>query len=147
MKATTVFVAGRPRLTRPLHGLARRLGAVGRPLSGTRWLPMYALLRHIGRSSGTAYATPVVAFRAADEFVIPLPFGDVTQWARNLFASGSGRLRRGGQDFQVVEPRIVVLEEARAILPPVVTTIARLTGLRQFVIVRLAESAEVSRIV
>jgi deazaflavin-dependent oxidoreductase (nitroreductase family) len=106
------------------------------PLAGTRWFPYYAILRHTGRTSGKAYATPVVARPTPDGFLIPLPFGDATQWARNLFAAGGGTLRYAGREQRIAEPRIVDREVGGAHLPRVVRFVAGRLGLRQYVLVR-----------
>jgi len=130
------FEAGRPRISGPIRRLARPLEPIAMPMAGTRWLPLWAIVRHTGRTSGKAYATPVVALRAADGFIIPLPFGDATQWAKNLFAAGGGSIRSGGREHQIGEPSIVDREDAGAQLPPLVRFLARRLGLRQFVLVR-----------
>jgi deazaflavin-dependent oxidoreductase (nitroreductase family) len=133
---STTFEAGRPRISRPIRAIARPLGPIARPIAGRRWFPFYAVLHHAGRTSGRAYATPVVALRTPDGFVVPLPFGDATQWARNLFAAGGGALTFAGRDYPIAKPRVVDREEARAHLPAFVRFLASRLGLRQFVIVR-----------
>ena len=132
----TTFDAGAPRLSGPIRRIARPLGPLARPIAGRRWFPFYAVLHHTGRTSGTAYATPVVALRTPDGFIVPLPFGDATQWARNLFASGSGSLTFAGRRYRIFEPRVVDRDAARAVLPAVVRFLAARIGLRQFVLVR-----------
>ena len=77
-----------------------------------------------------------MALRTDEGFIIPLPFGDATQWAKNLFAAGGGSLRSAGRDHQIDEPRIVDGEAAAAHLPPLIRFLARRLGLRQFVLVR-----------
>jgi deazaflavin-dependent oxidoreductase (nitroreductase family) len=104
-------------------------------MSGSRWLPLWAILRHTGRTSGKAYATPVVALATADGFIIPLPFGDATQWAKNLLAARGGSIRSVGREHQIGDPRIVDLEGAVG-LPPLVRFAAARLGIRQFVLVR-----------
>jgi deazaflavin-dependent oxidoreductase (nitroreductase family) len=86
----------RPR-TNPLRALSLLIEPIARPLAGSRWLPLWAVLQHTGRTSGKAYRTPVVTFRTDRGFVIPLPFSDQTQWAKNLLASGTGSLRWKGR--------------------------------------------------
>ena len=130
------FAAGRPRFSRPIRRLAKPLGPMARPIAGTRWLPLWAILRHTGRTSGTAYATPVVALRTSDGFIVPLPFGDATQWAKNLFAAGGGSIRSAGHEHHVGDPRIVEGEAAAAHLPWLVRILAGRLGLRQYVLVR-----------
>jgi deazaflavin-dependent oxidoreductase (nitroreductase family) len=133
------FEAGRPRISGPIRALARPLGPLALPLAGKRWFPFYAILRHTGRTSGKAYSTPVVALRTPDGFIIPLPFGDATQWARNLFAAGGGLLRWAGDDHEIRDPQIVDRDMV-ADLPGLVRFLSRRLGLRQFVRVRRISS-------
>lgn len=130
------FDAGRPRFSGPIRRLAKPFGPMARPIAGTRWFPLWAILRHTGRTSGTAYATPVVALRTGDGFIVPLPFGDATQWAKNLFAAGGGSIRSAGGEYQIADPQIVDGEAAAVHLPPLIRFLARRLGLRQYVLVR-----------
>jgi deazaflavin-dependent oxidoreductase (nitroreductase family) len=135
-----------PDAARPTSGfdLPRRLaiafGPVSRPLAGRRWFRLWGVLHHVGRSSGTPYATPVVARRIPGGFIIPLPFGERTQWLRNLDAAGSARIRWNGGDFQVVEPRVVALDDVLTSFRPVERAIMRRARSR-FVRVDDSESA------
>jgi deazaflavin-dependent oxidoreductase (nitroreductase family) len=133
---STDFVAGRPRRSGPIRAIARPFGPIATRVAGTRLFPLWAILRHSGRTSGKAYATPVVALHTPDGFLIPLPFGDATQWARNLFAAGGGSIRFAGREYQIVEPQIVDRDAAAAYLPLPFRFIAGRLGLRQFVTVR-----------
>jgi deazaflavin-dependent oxidoreductase (nitroreductase family) len=128
-------VAGHPHRSGPIRRLARPFGPIAVRLSGSRWFPLWAILRHTGRTSGKAYATPVAALATRDGLIIPLPFGDATQWAKNLLAAGRGSIRLAGREHQIAEPRIVDREEAAA-MPPVVRFAAARLGIRQFVLVR-----------
>jgi len=136
MNASTKFHAGRPRLSGPIRRLSRPLGPLALPLAGRRWFPYYAILRHTGRTSGRAYSTPVVARPTPDGFLIPLPFGDATQWARNIFAAGGGSIRRAGREYQIGEPQVVDREVGAAHLPRPLRFVAGWLGLRQYVLVR-----------
>ena len=60
-------------------------------------VPPFAMLHHIGRTSGKAYATPIMVFRRGDGFVICLTYGERTDWLRNLNAGGGGALDYGGE--------------------------------------------------
>ena len=80
----------------------------------------------------------MVALRVRDGFLIPLPFGDRTQWAKNLFAAGGGGLRSRGHEHRIAEPEVVTTESVAAELPLLVRTATRAFGLRQFVRVRVA---------
>lgn len=137
---STDFVAGHPVRSGPIRRLARSFGPIASRVAGSRWFPLWAILVHTGRTSGTAYSTPIVALHTPDGFMIPLPFGDATQWAKNLFAAGGGSLRSGGRDHQIVEPRIVDGDAAAAYLPLPLRFMAGRLGLRDYVIVRRVSS-------
>jgi len=71
-----------------------------------------AILRHVGRTSGKPYQTPVTAVAAADGFVIALPYGPTTDWVKNLLAAGSATLVHDGQTHLVDHPEVVPLAQA-----------------------------------
>src|SRR5262247_782864 len=48
----------------------------------------YAVVRHVGRRSGRAYATPVWAASRGDDVLIALILGTETDWCRNVRAAG-----------------------------------------------------------
>lgn len=71
-----------------------------------------SVIRHRGRSSGRTYATPVVAERVGDGFVVPLPYGTEVDWLRNVAAAGTATITSDGQSFSVGAPEIVDAAEA-----------------------------------
>jgi hypothetical protein len=48
----------------------------------------------------------------ADGFVIPMPFGDATNWASNVIAAGGATIRWAGADHHVADPRVIRKDEA-----------------------------------
>jgi deazaflavin-dependent oxidoreductase (nitroreductase family) len=62
----------------------------------------YAALRHVGRKSGRPYVTPLAAEPVGGGFVIPLLYGEDTDWCRNLLAAGKGALAGGCGRWHVV---------------------------------------------
>ena len=66
-----------------------------------------AVIRHTGRRSGKSYATPVVADRVANGFILPLPYGTGVDWLRNVIAAGRATVTVGGETFDVTEPEII----------------------------------------
>jgi deazaflavin-dependent oxidoreductase (nitroreductase family) len=107
----------------------RRGGASGRPvvqrafepvakaLAGTRWMPLWAVVHHRGRRSGTAFQTPIAIVPAGDPglILISLPWGRDTNWARNVVAAGGATLTWRGRDIRLVDPRIVDGAEAASV--------------------------------
>jgi hypothetical protein len=51
--------------------------------------------------------TPLVAEPVEGGFAIPLPYGDDTDWCRNLVAAGNGTLDLQGETILILNPRVV----------------------------------------
>ncbi|MDZ4265835.1 MAG: nitroreductase [Mycobacterium sp.] len=92
-----------------------------------------SVIRHTGRRSGKSHATPVVADRVADGFVIPLPYGTGVDWLRNSLAAGRATLTVGGQTFDVVNPQILGATSAAPQLSPQRRRVYRRFGIDHFV--------------
>jgi deazaflavin-dependent oxidoreductase (nitroreductase family) len=100
------------RLREPLRRLIAVTNPILRPLAGTRWFRLWGVIHHEGRKTGRPYATPVVVRPTADGFVIPMPFGDATNWASNVIAAGGATIRWAGADRRVTDPRVITGDEA-----------------------------------
>jgi deazaflavin-dependent oxidoreductase (nitroreductase family) len=89
------------------------------PLLGTfAWLvPPLAVVHHVGRRTGRAYRTPVVAFRSDAGIVIPMTYGRDVDWARNIIGAKGCELERSGRRVTLRNPRIVGFDRARRRLP------------------------------
>ena len=68
-----------------------------------------SVIRHRGRTSGRAYATPVGAVATEDGFVIALPYGSRSNWVRNVLASGAATIVHEGHTYEVDRPELVAL--------------------------------------
>lgn len=85
-------------------------------LAGKRY--WYAsVLQHTGRRSGKRYSTPIVADRAGDQFVIPLPYGTQVDWVRNVLTAGRATVTSRGTTYDVVEPELIDATQALPLLP------------------------------
>src|ERR671935_2621394 len=76
-------------------------------LAGTRLLPLYGVIEHRGRRSGKAFHTPVVVRPTDDGFVVPMPWGERTDWYRNVRAAGGCVIRWKGRDYALAEPEVM----------------------------------------
>ena len=90
-------------------------------------IPPFAILRHQGRRSGTAYRTPIMAFhdRATSGYVVALTYGPEAEWVKNVLAAGSCSLERSGHTVQLTAPRLIGVAEAAPSLPTPVRWILR----------------------
>jgi len=86
-------------------------------LAGRRWFPVWAIVHHRGRKSGTGYATPIAIIPTIDKNVIliGLPWGAKTNWARNVVAAGEAGLTWKGREHRAVAPRIITRADAVAL--------------------------------
>ena len=84
---------------------------VARRLAGTRLMPVWALVEHVGRRSGRRYTTPVAVIPAAGTFYIGLPWGRESDWVRNLRAAGGGTMVWKGRTYDVSDPTFVDKDE------------------------------------
>ncbi|MBS9534412.1 nitroreductase family deazaflavin-dependent oxidoreductase [Mycobacterium sp. M1] len=85
-----------------------------RPVSG--FVPLWSIVEHTGRRSGTTYRTPVSMFRTPDGVAVLLPYGTDRDWVKNLTAAGGGRVKFSGRTFAVTDPRIVDTTDAAGLL-------------------------------
>jgi deazaflavin-dependent oxidoreductase (nitroreductase family) len=128
----------RSRVGEAMRTIIRGAAPLARPVAGTRWFPLWAVLEHRGRKSGRAYATPVLARRAPDGFVIPLPWGERTQWLKNVVAAGGATVRWKGTDHALVDPVIIDVDEASAQFYRIQRFLMKRSGLRTCVRLRTA---------
>ena len=123
-----VRIAMRP-MTRVLNPLIRKF-------AGRRHFRMAAEIRHVGRKSGRAYVTPAGARVSGDVAVIPLTFGNQSDWAKNVRAAGGCSLKVNGEEYTAVAPQFVDRRDAGPLLKsafgPVERAGFRLLGIKQY---------------
>ena len=94
-----------------------------------------AQIRHTGRRSGRPYVTPASARLRADVIVIPLTFGNQSDWVRNIVAAGRCSIRLDGQDYEASEPRFLSRGQAGELIKPMFSPMERASfrvlGIRQ----------------
>jgi deazaflavin-dependent oxidoreductase (nitroreductase family) len=114
-----------PRRSQPPARLIRASAPLAWALAGRPWFPLWAVVRHRGRSSGKPYATPVaiIPTRSQVTFLIGLPWGPSTNWAQNVLAAGGATLVWRGREIEVTNPRLagteVAVEQARPLFRPI----------------------------
>jgi len=128
-------VAPAPFVRIVVRPMTRVLNPLVGKLAGRRSFPMAAQIRHVGRRSGRHYITPAGARLSGDTIVIPLTFGNRSDWAQNVRAAGGCAIRLAGRDYVATEPQFIRVEDAqpliRSAFSPFVRTSFRLLGIRQ----------------
>jgi deazaflavin-dependent oxidoreductase (nitroreductase family) len=133
-----VRIAMRP-LTRILNPLMRKV-------AGRRHVRMAAEVRHVGRRSGRAYVTSAGARVHGDVAMIPLTFGNQSDWAKNVRAAGGCSLRVNGQEYTAVAPEFVDRGDAGPLLKsafgPVERAGFRVLGIKQYLRLRVVPTGQ-----
>src|SRR5918994_5172441 len=106
----------RPFTTRVFNRLSRHFAG---------WMPMFGIIEHVGRNTGTAYRTPMNVFRDRDGWVFALTYGSDVQWVKNVLAAGRCALVTRGKRHQLVNPHVFVDPSRR----PMPTPVRQLLGL------------------
>jgi deazaflavin-dependent oxidoreductase (nitroreductase family) len=151
MNASDTQAAGTPVVVRPSRLVAAVMGPlttvlnpVMRKLAGRRHMRMAAEIRHVGRRSGRSYVTPAGARLTGDTFVIPLTFGNQSDWSRNVRAARGCTIKLEGTEYRAVQPQLADRDQAapvvRAAFGPVERAMFRVLGIRQYLLLRLADS-------
>ena len=106
------------------------------PLMGTfAWLvPPLAVVHHVGRKSGRRYRAPVIAFSAADAFVIPMTYGRDVDWARNIIRARGCEVQQMGRRHALRNPRIVDFKHAEPHLPALARPLLRVADFPGYVL-------------
>ena len=95
--------------------------------------PMYyGVIHHVGRRSGRAYSTPVVAKLTTDGIIIPLPYGSDTDWCRNVLAAGRAELTLQGTEYAVEHPLIVDEATAAPLVPAATARVWHQMGIDKY---------------
>jgi deazaflavin-dependent oxidoreductase (nitroreductase family) len=77
-----------------------------------------SVIRHVGRRSGRTYQTPVVAVQHGDSFLIALPYGQRTDWLKNVLDKGSAAIVTNGHTYEVDQPEVIPMAEATGYFRP-----------------------------
>lgn len=115
-----IFVVGMRAKSPPVLNTVRKISRATHPMvlktagqAGTST----SVIRHVGRSSGRDYETPVSALTTEDGFLIALPYGPNTDWLKNVLARGSATIVDQGTTYTVEAPEVVPVSEAEPDLP------------------------------
>ena len=109
-------------------------------LAGRRFTPVIARVHHVGRRSGKPYVTSTGADVAGNTIVIPLSFGNRSDWARNVRAAGQCVVQLGGKRYRATQPQFVDAAVAKPVVGQSFNAINRfsfrLFGIRQYLFLR-----------
>jgi deazaflavin-dependent oxidoreductase (nitroreductase family) len=97
-----------------------------------------SIIRHVGRTSGRTYETPVDTIPARDGVLIALPYGTRSDWLRNVLAADSATIVSQGESFDVDQPIIATTAEVADHIPARTRRTLRIFGVTECVHLRRA---------
>ena len=106
--------------------------------AGSSYSPI-SIIWHVGRRSGTLYATPVIAKPFGNQFLFALPYGHNVDWYRNILAAGWGTVVSNGKEYPVERPEPLDVKADASGLPFALRMIVRLVGVQHFIQMRSAQ--------
>jgi deazaflavin-dependent oxidoreductase (nitroreductase family) len=96
-------------------------------------MPVIGIVHHRGRDTGRPYSTPLgIRPAVTGGFVMPLTFGEVAGWYRNIVAAGSCVITWRGADRMVASPVIVDRATALPAFPRYERLALRAIGINEF---------------
>jgi deazaflavin-dependent oxidoreductase (nitroreductase family) len=126
--------------TRFLWVLKNTLNRVTAPLARSGHGP-FALIRHVGRTSGKSYETPVILVKVAEGFVAELTYGERVNWYRNSVAAGRCVVVYRGREFTVTGIEPCSIERGLNAYPAPFRLILKAGGRKQFRLLRADTAA------
>jgi deazaflavin-dependent oxidoreductase (nitroreductase family) len=120
----------------PVPRAFRKVGRTVNPVivPMARRVPPLAVIHHVGRRSGRAYQTPVMAFPTAEGWVVALVYGDDVQWLQNARRPGGVALTRSGERHQVSQVRQLDAVTGAPLLPAWTRAVMRPARVRGYVL-------------
>jgi deazaflavin-dependent oxidoreductase (nitroreductase family) len=106
--------------------------------AGSAYSPI-SIIRHLGRRSGTSYATPIIVEPVGDTFLFALPYGSKVDWYRNVLAAGRGTLIWHGKVYPVESPQPLPAGTGLHAFPFILRLIVRIMGVQHFIQMKSSE--------
>ena len=128
-------MAGRTIRKQYLWVLKNTLNRLTVPLATSRFGP-FSLVRHVGRTSGKSYATPLILAVVPEGFVAELTYGENVDWYRNIVAAGECVVVHRGKAYRITGISRCTAERGRNAFPPPFRQILRATGRTEFRLLR-----------
>lgn len=101
--------------------------------------PLMGVIHHTGRTSGTAYQTPVMLFRRDDRLVVALTYGPEVDWVRNVLAAGGCVVHTRGHDLTAREPRLTRDDTVGVSLPAPVRSLLPRLRVHDFLVMHIRD--------
>jgi deazaflavin-dependent oxidoreductase (nitroreductase family) len=118
-----------------MRPLTKVLNPVSVRMAGSPGFRMAGRIRHVGRRSGTEYVTPIGARVKDGTVLIPLTFGNQSDWVRNVRAAGRATVEVRQRTYEMGPPEFLNWPEARHVVRgnfPLARGAFKVLGIKQF---------------
>jgi deazaflavin-dependent oxidoreductase (nitroreductase family) len=118
-----------------MRPLTQFLNPLSLRMAGGPGFRMAGRIHHVGRRSGSEYVTPVGARLKHGEILIPLTFGNRSDWVRNVRVAGGAIVEVRGHSYQIGAPEFLNWTEGRPVVRdyfPVARGVFKTLGIKQF---------------
>jgi hypothetical protein len=82
-----------------------------RRIAGRRHFHLAAKIHHVGRRSGARHVTPSNARLDKTHIIVPLTFGNRSDWCRNVLAAGGCTVHLGVYSHEAADPMLYWRDE------------------------------------
>jgi deazaflavin-dependent oxidoreductase (nitroreductase family) len=126
-----------------MRPLTKMLNPVSVKMAGRPGFRMAGRLHHVGRRSGAYYVTPVGARIRGDHVLMPLTFGNQSDWVRNVRAAGGATVEVNRRSYGVGAPEFLYWADARPIVRyffPFARGVFKMLGIKQFLYAPVIET-------
>ncbi|GAA2653207.1 PNPOx family protein [Paractinoplanes durhamensis] len=101
----------------------------------------FALVRHVGRTSGASYETPLLLARIDGDFVAELTYGPRVAWHRNVVAAaGRCQVVAGGRIYEIDRVEVLPAGDGLRAFGNPAAVVLRLLRRRDFRLLVVARS-------
>jgi deazaflavin-dependent oxidoreductase (nitroreductase family) len=96
----------------------------------------FALVRHVGRKTGTRYETPLLLARTGDGFVAELTYGPDVAWYRNVEAAGRCVVLVHGVEHEIGRIEVLPAEQGRRAFGALASLVLKVLRRRDYRLLR-----------
>ena len=125
--------------SRILWLLNNTLNRVTSEIARSRYGP-FSLVRHIGRTSGHSYETPVILAKVPEGFIAELTYGDDVNWYRNTTVAGECLVVHHRVEYRVNHIEPCSAERGRNAYPVPFRLVLEAAGRNEFRLLRTEHS-------
>lgn len=96
----------------------------------------FAVISHIGRSSGKQYKTPIIVRKVDEGFVAALTYGPTVNWYQNIIKAQHCSILWHKKNYDINKVATITSEKGLAAFPPPFNIILKKRGTKNFILLK-----------